>query len=305
MTERKDFKRFVRDRAQRTGESYSSALRNVRNARPAGSAAPPRASSSRGELSMPVAITRTIPDVRSTHIDKTIRFYTQLLGFDVRREGDEVTAFVSATHPDVEVTLNHAAFALPPGFVVEVATIDDVRAVSERAEKARVRIVGDLDAHGRQFSMLDPSGSCLTIASAELRPHLLPARRGTTDTIAAALPAVLTNDLAATRAFYVDVIGLDVAWERDGRMLLRSAHAERPALTVSSTSTGDHAGAGFNLNVASIERVESLYRAALGNWIVMYEPMTVEQVGIRGFAVLDPSAASIYVYTPLHHVGRG
>jgi hypothetical protein len=74
MTQRKDFKRIVRARARRTGESYSSALRNLRNARHNRSAA--AGSTGSNEEGSLMAITRAIPDVRSTNIDKTIRFYT-------------------------------------------------------------------------------------------------------------------------------------------------------------------------------------------------------------------------------------
>ena len=96
MTEDKDFKRVVRARAERTGESYSSALRNVRNVLPGAAAADP-AARGQGPVAM---VTRTIPDVRSANIDKTIRFYTEFLGFDLRRDNGKVTGFISSTDPE-------------------------------------------------------------------------------------------------------------------------------------------------------------------------------------------------------------
>ena len=75
-----------------------------------------------------MAAIRTLPDVRAANVDKTVRFYTEFLGFGVRRDAGRVTAFVSTTDPDVEVTLNHGAFALPEGFVVEVASGAEVGA---------------------------------------------------------------------------------------------------------------------------------------------------------------------------------
>jgi len=74
LTDRKDFNRVVRARSRRTGESYSSALRNVRNARPGRSAATASEGSDQKEPLM--SITRAIPEVRPTNIDKTVRFYT-------------------------------------------------------------------------------------------------------------------------------------------------------------------------------------------------------------------------------------
>lgn len=163
MTERKDFKRVVRARARRTGESYSSALRNVRNARPDRSAtAGSTGSHKEGSL---MAITRAIPDVRSTSIDKTIRFYTQLLGFDKRSEQGNLVAFVSPTHDGVEVTLNRDEFVLPPGFTVEVETAEAVSELHRRASPAHVRVIEDLTSDGAQFSVLDPAGRRVTIAA--------------------------------------------------------------------------------------------------------------------------------------------
>lgn len=133
MTDRKDFKRVVRARARRTGESYSSALRNVRNARTDRSAA--TASKGRDPREPLVNITRAIPDVRSTSIDKTVRFYTELIGFDTCSENGRVISFVSASHDGVEVTLNRDEFALPPGFTVEVETEGDVGELFDRARR--------------------------------------------------------------------------------------------------------------------------------------------------------------------------
>ena len=297
MTQRKDFKRVVRARTQRTGESYSSALRNVRNARPAGSAAASPAGLSGGTV--PVAVTRTIPDVRSTNIDKTVRFYTELLGFGVRREGGQITGFVSQTDPQVEVSLNHGAFALPEGFIVEVEGADQVGVLSERAHTAGMRIVEGLASDGQQFSMLDPNGHCVTVASADTRP-LLSAKPGSTETITNALAGVTTNDLDTTRRFFVDLLGFELGWERDGLMQLRSSVSGNAELIVAVSSGGDTgAGKGFDVNVGSIERVENLHRVAKASWIVMYEPQTSEHVGIRGFSVLDPASTPIHVYANL------
>jgi len=60
MTDRKDFKRVVRARARRTGESYSSALRNVRSAR---SARSDRAAAS--SLLAPIAVSHLLITVSS------------------------------------------------------------------------------------------------------------------------------------------------------------------------------------------------------------------------------------------------
>jgi catechol 2,3-dioxygenase-like lactoylglutathione lyase family enzyme len=244
-----------------------------------------------------VAVTRTIPDVRSTYVDKTISFYSEFLGFGLRREGDDVTGFVSMSDPAVEVTLNHGAFALPEGFIVEVASGDEVGTVFERARDVGLRIVRDLTSDGAQFAMLDPNGSCITVASAGNRPRLSPARR-VDETITSALAGVTTNDLVATRDFYVHLLGFVVGWERDGMVQLRSPVSGKAELIVSSADASGP-GKGFDVGVGSIERLERLHRAANGSWIVMGDPASFESVGIRCFGVLDPSSTPINLYAPL------
>lgn len=246
-----------------------------------------------------MAVTRTIPDIRSSHVDKTIRFYTDFLGFGLRREGDRVTGFVSTTDPDVEVTLNNGAFSLPDGFIVEVASGDEVSAAFRRVHEGRLRIVDDLAPDGRQFSMLDPNGCCVTVAAADRRPRLSPTH-GSTEAITGALAGVTTNDLGATRDFYVDLLGFEVGWERDGMVQLRSPVSGKAELILASSSADNGGpGKGFDLGVGSIERLERLYRAATGNWIVMGEPESFESVGIRCFVVLDPSSTPVNLYAPL------
>src|SRR5262249_5717418 len=112
-----------------------------------------------------VNITRAIPGVRSTNIDKTVRFYTELLGFDTRTEDGRILAFVSASHDGVEVALDRDGFGLPPGFTVEVETERDVAELFDRAPSADVRVIEPLgDA---RFSVLDPSGRRVTITAAD------------------------------------------------------------------------------------------------------------------------------------------
>ena len=244
-----------------------------------------------------MAVIRTLPDVRSSHVDKTVGFYTEFLGFDVRREGTSITSFVSRTDPEVEVTLNHGAFALPEGFIVEVAE-GEVGAVFERAQTVGLRIVEEPTPDGACFSLLDPNGCCVTVASASRRPRLS-SRPRSKATITAALAGVTTNNLGRTRDFYVELLGFEMGWERDGMAQLRSPVSGRAELILASNSEGTGPGKGFDLGVGTVERLEELHRAANGNWIVMGEPTSFENVGIRCFVVLDPSSTPINLYAPL------
>lgn len=289
MTDRKDFKRVVRDRARRTGESYSSALRNIRSARPDPAAARGWEATP-GEVP-PVSIIRAIPDVRSTNVDKTIGFYTELLGFDLRFEHDRVAGFVSATHAGVEVTLNRDGFSLPPGFTVEVDSVDAVSELRDRAAAERVRVIEDLDDSAHQLSVLDPSGRRVTIAAARSE-GVGPVSGDATRSISRVIPGVTTNDLEATRQFYVGYLGFTEPRTWEGMSIFR-AHDSNAQLIGSTTASA--APDGFDLDVGTIDRVERIYAAAKGAWMIQGEPQDFPQQGIRCFTVFDPNGLSVNV----------
>ena len=282
MTEDKDFKRIVRTRARRTGQSYSTALRHVRG----GSPVP-------NEERLPMAITRTIPDVRSTNIEKTTRYYTELLGFDTRVEHGDVVAFVSATHDGVEVSLNRDGFALPPGFTVEVESVDAVRALHDRSHDAGLRIIEELSAGGMQFSVLNPSGRRITLSTPGPRTGTAASGPGDASrSILRAIPGVTTQDTDATRRFYVEHLGFVPGWDIDGIMLFRSPTAPK-AQVIASTRVAHPDG--FDLDVGSLERLDQIYGDAQGGSVVLHAPKDFPEHGIRCFMLLDPNGIGVNV----------
>lgn len=281
MTERKDFKRIVRARARRTGESYSSALRNVRSARqPTGS----------HEEVRPIAITRTIPDIRSTKIANTTRFYTELLGFDTCVVDGRVVAFVSPTDPEVEVTLNRDGFTLPPGFTVEVDAAETVAALYGRRSAERLRTIEELKPDGSEFSVLDPSGRRVTVAVREDRDSAV--LGDSSRSISRAIPGVTTDDPDATRRFYVEYLGLELVRDHDGIMMFRSPAAPG-AQVIASTRLANPDG--FDLVVGSLERLDEIHGAAQGQSIVLHGPTDFPEQGIRCFMVFDPNGIGVNV----------
>jgi hypothetical protein len=71
--------------------------------------------------------------------------------------------------------------------------------------------------------------------------------------------------------------------------------AKAELILASSSSNTGGPGKGFDLGVGTIERLETLHRAATGNWIVLGQPESFENVGIRCFLMLDPSSTPINV----------
>ena len=165
MTADKDFKRIVRARATRTGESYAEALRQLRAqyaaATPAASKEPT------------VKITRAFPDIRSDDVDASRSFYSGLLGFDVSMEAGKFLLFTSPTDPNIQISLNGDFDSLPAGFIVDVGTGERVQEIHDAAREEGLRIIEDIDDKPwgiRRFSLLDPSGTRVTVLA-----HIEPA----------------------------------------------------------------------------------------------------------------------------------
>jgi catechol 2,3-dioxygenase-like lactoylglutathione lyase family enzyme len=292
LTDRKDFKRVVRARARKTGESYSSALRNVRNAHPGRSAATAPEGSDQKEP--PVNITRTIPDVRSTNIDKTVRFYTEILGFDKRTEHGRVVAFVSASHDGVEITLNCDP-SLPPGFTVEVETEAQVAELFDRTSSADVRVVEPL--REARFSVLDPSGRRVTIAAATTAGR--PVVPHTDRPIVRVIPESVIDAKAAKR-FYGDYLGFDVRREWPDIVMFTS-HTSAAQVLAGASLTSPNA---FNLDVGTAERVDAIHAATMGNAVVMGEPQDFPDKGIHCFLLIDPNGIAVNVTAPMNPAQR-
>jgi catechol 2,3-dioxygenase-like lactoylglutathione lyase family enzyme len=158
MTADKDFKRVVRARAARTGESYAEARRQLLTDDAAGRPAAGK------EPTM--KITRAFPDIRSDDIEASRDFYSGLLGFDVSMEMGKFLLFTSPSDPTIQVSLNGDFDTLPAGFIVDVGEAERVQAIHDQAVAGNLRIIEPLDDKPwgiRRFSLLDPSGSRVTV----------------------------------------------------------------------------------------------------------------------------------------------
>jgi catechol 2,3-dioxygenase-like lactoylglutathione lyase family enzyme len=158
MTEDKDFKRIVRARAARTGESYAVARRNLR--------APTADRDGAAQEESKVTIIRAVPDIRSDDIEASRAFYAGLLGFNVAMEVDTFLIFSSPSDPHIQVSLNGDFASLPAGFIVDVGTAERVAEIHAAAVQQGLRIVEELDDKPwgiRRFSLLDPSGTRVSI----------------------------------------------------------------------------------------------------------------------------------------------
>jgi catechol 2,3-dioxygenase-like lactoylglutathione lyase family enzyme len=286
VTERKDFKRVVRDRALRTGESSTSALRNVRKTQDRTAAT---VSMGKHEKVPPMTISRAIPEVRTSNVDKTVRFYTELLGFDVVNDNGSPTSFVSSSHPGVEVRLNPADFALPPGFTVEIETPADLARLFETAAPAGVRVIDPPREDGASFSVLDPAGRRITLS------HPGPARQpkgsgGGDRPIVRTIPGTVLRPEAA-KPFYAEYLGFDVRHEWPEGIMFEGSRSTAQVLAGWGLTSPD----SFDLDVGSRDRVDAIYSRAVGHAVVMGAPEDFPAQGIRCFLLIDPNGVAINV----------
>ena len=298
MTADKDFKRVARARAQRTGEAYSTALRNLRNSRRGPRAADdPAAPDKERPL---VNIVRTIPDIRSTDIDRSRQFYVDLLGFDICMEQGEMLTFCSPSHSWVQVMLNGESDPLPPGFSVDVDTPDAVVSLYERAEEHRLRVIEPMDDKPsgiRRFSVLDTSGTRVTVLA-----HLeATERKDRQDTslplqLVRAVPTVRSRAREESRDFYVKYLGFEVCMDQEHMIMFCSPSHPRVQVVAH-----DELGTppGFDLDVGNVGRVDDIHqRATAGGFTIIRSPFDVGDM-IHTFTLLDPNGAAVSVLAHL------
>lgn len=168
MTANKDFKRIVREIARRTGQSYAAVQRRLRAD---GTTQP---STER----RPMNIVRTIPDVRSMNLPASRAFYEEVIGFRVVMEHAGMIMLASTTQPKQQITVNGDAadaLPLPPGFSIDVGFPASVSEIYEKAVAQGSTIIEPMEDKAigiRRFSLLDPSGTRVTIIA-----HLDPAHQ--------------------------------------------------------------------------------------------------------------------------------
>jgi len=169
MTADKDFKRIVRAKAEKTGQSYSAVLQRLR-------ADGHRSSQEK----LPMTIVRTVPDIRALDLPVSRAFYEDLLGFKVVMDQAGMLIFASPTEPKQQVTLNGDAAqsaALPPGFAMDVGFPENVDELHARAVNQGCIIVEPLEDKPmgiRRFSLLDPNGVRITVLAHLDKAHQPP-----------------------------------------------------------------------------------------------------------------------------------
>ena len=122
-------------------------------------------------------------------------------------------------------------------------------------------------------------------------------------------PVIQTNDVAATKAFYVDNFRFNVSFDADWYCHLQSS--EDPKVNIAILK-GDHETipaegrgtvGGLILNF-EVEDVDAEYKSAEASGMPILKPLTDEAFGQRHFITCDPNGVLIDVIKPIPPAGE-
>jgi catechol 2,3-dioxygenase-like lactoylglutathione lyase family enzyme len=114
-------------------------------------------------------------------------------------------------------------------------------------------------------------------------------------TISRAIPDVQSDDLPATRAFYVDVLGFDVSMDVEPFVLFSSPVDPNVQVSVNETPAGVTVLPGFAVDVGTAERAREVYDDVVARGLTIVEEIDDKPWGIRRFGVLDPNGVRVTV----------
>jgi catechol 2,3-dioxygenase-like lactoylglutathione lyase family enzyme len=117
-----------------------------------------------------------------------------------------------------------------------------------------------------------------------------------------AMPVVFTEDPAATRAFYVDVLGFRIAMDEDGLAMLVSPSEPTTQVIVAwpSPTAMDPAVGQVDVSI-EVEDVDAAYAEAQARGVEIVRPIGDEPWGVRRFFAREPSGTTVNVAS---HIAR-
>jgi len=119
------------------------------------------------------------------------------------------------------------------------------------------------------------------------------------------MPALTVNDIAASLAWYCDVIGFIVTQEvqREGKLVatLLKAGAVELLLTQDDFAKGRDRkkGVGLRLHGTTGQDIDQLAEAITSRGGVLSQPPKDQPWGTRDFAIIDPDGFKISISAPL------
>jgi catechol 2,3-dioxygenase-like lactoylglutathione lyase family enzyme len=114
-----------------------------------------------------MSIRRVVPDIGSSRIEESRKFYTEFLGFEVGMDMGDVVTLVSPSNPTAQITLvrETGSTAPQPNMTVEVADVDAMHATAIQLRQRIVYPLTDEPWGVRRFFVADPNGVVINVMS--------------------------------------------------------------------------------------------------------------------------------------------
>jgi catechol 2,3-dioxygenase-like lactoylglutathione lyase family enzyme len=112
-----------------------------------------------------MAISRTVPNIKSDRPAETRDFFVDLLGFEVVMDLGWVMTVASPSNPSAQVTIVGNNDMAAPGISVEVADVDTVHAAAAEQGFEITYPLRDEDWGVRRFMLREPSGTTVNVLS--------------------------------------------------------------------------------------------------------------------------------------------
>lgn len=127
--------------------------------------------------------------------------------------------------------------------------------------------------------------------------------------ITSIFPTICADDVAATRDFYVDLVGFQVVFDSGWYVQLEATDGHRPQIGIVQR---DHASvpAGYRqaragvLVAIEVDDVDAIHRQATAAGLEMPLDLRSEAFGQRHFITVDPAGTLVDVITPIPPTGE-
>jgi catechol 2,3-dioxygenase-like lactoylglutathione lyase family enzyme len=116
-------------------------------------------------------------------------------------------------------------------------------------------------------------------------------------TIRRALPVLKSADLRASRAFYVDVLGFEVAMDEPGFLMIRSPSVPTTQIILIDADASQPFDPLVGMIDVSceVEDVDAIHDRVEARGMEVLHPLTDESWGIRRFFVREPGGTVVNV----------
>ncbi len=215
-----------------------------------------------------------------SHPDRSISFYRDILGFEIKRSEGAIEAILGPAR--IRLRPNQGVPDSPAILFIQSAGVAAARSAirARGGEPSEIETVNWIKM--RMFEVRDPDGNVLWFGQSFHKGQDSPSRRGSQPSgLRQALPELPFDDVAAAVAYYRDVLGFRINYQQDDLGVM-----DRDAISILLIRrTDQHTGIGsFEVYVAD---ADALYQELSARGARILGPPVSHPWGLRDFQVID------------------